>query len=549
VPGPDIFLSYNREDAGVAKVFADAFMHEGLEVWWDQTLHSGETYDEVTELALRNAKAVVVLWSPRSVASHWVRAEATIAHRSKTLIPATIEPCDKPVMFELTQTAELSHWKGDATDKAWCAFLDDVRRMVGVKSAPLPVTVGQGPGTTPRGRRPALAILPFVSRSGLVDDDDFADDLVADLIAELSFSPWMEVVAPSTTAAYREPARNLRLIGQDLAATYLLEGKIRGLGGDCRVTVQLAAADDGKVLWTRRFDAPFAALGEAQDALVTEISASLGSQVERIEQEHALRKSGGFTAWECFMRAVANVNRATRAGYEATVVEAQRAQRIDPEFPLAYAVMLAGLGPLTIYRDEDPDHARMIIETIRTARSLAPDDPTVLAGCVSGLNGLHRPLEALPFAERAVAINPNVDYLRGSLARVLVHLGRLDEALAEFDAEERLAADSIRNHDTSVMRSVALMQAGRLDEARNASDRAVRLLVSPESLTQRALCLAATGDLAGAREAIRRICDADSEISRRDMGNLVRYFHFGSPDVGELVRLAHQLWDETGVTG
>jgi hypothetical protein len=110
---PDIFLSYNREDAGAARFFAEAFAREDLEVWWDQTLHSGETYDEVTEAALRSAKAVVVLWSPRSVASHWVRAEATIAHRAKTLIPATIESCDKPVMFELTQTAERRYCRRD----------------------------------------------------------------------------------------------------------------------------------------------------------------------------------------------------------------------------------------------------------------------------------------------------------------------------------------------------------------------------------------------------------------------------------------------------
>ena len=81
---PDIFLSYNREDAATAKRFADAFAAEGLNVWWDTALRSGEAYDEVTEAALRGAKAVVVLWSPRSVASRWVRAEATIADRCKT---------------------------------------------------------------------------------------------------------------------------------------------------------------------------------------------------------------------------------------------------------------------------------------------------------------------------------------------------------------------------------------------------------------------------------------------------------------------------------
>ena len=66
---PDIFVSCNREDAAVAKRFADALAAAGLNVWWDTALRSGEAYDEVTEAALRGAKAVVVLWSPRSVVS------------------------------------------------------------------------------------------------------------------------------------------------------------------------------------------------------------------------------------------------------------------------------------------------------------------------------------------------------------------------------------------------------------------------------------------------------------------------------------------------
>ena len=89
---PDIFLSYNREDQAVARRYAEAFEAEGFSVWWDATLRSGEAYDEVTEAALKSAKAVV-LWSPRSVVSRWVRAEATIADRCKTLVPVTIEAC------------------------------------------------------------------------------------------------------------------------------------------------------------------------------------------------------------------------------------------------------------------------------------------------------------------------------------------------------------------------------------------------------------------------------------------------------------------------
>lgn len=82
---PDIFLSYSRSDAAFARRFADAFGAAGFAVWWDHQLTAGDTYDEVTEAALRGARAVVVLWSPVSVTSRWVRSEAAIArHLSVT---------------------------------------------------------------------------------------------------------------------------------------------------------------------------------------------------------------------------------------------------------------------------------------------------------------------------------------------------------------------------------------------------------------------------------------------------------------------------------
>ena len=83
-----------------------------LSVWWDQTLRTGEAFDEVTEEALEAARAVVVLWSKTSVKSRWVRAEATTADRNRTSMPVMIEDCRRPIMFELRQTADLSHWDG-----------------------------------------------------------------------------------------------------------------------------------------------------------------------------------------------------------------------------------------------------------------------------------------------------------------------------------------------------------------------------------------------------------------------------------------------------
>jgi hypothetical protein len=127
---PDIFLSYNREDQDCARLFAEALGREGFDVWWDVGLRVGEAYDEVTERALRKSKAVIVLWSKKAAASRWVRAEATLAQRNKTLFPCMIEPCERPIMFELTQTADLTHWRGADDDAAWLVFLADLRRFI-----------------------------------------------------------------------------------------------------------------------------------------------------------------------------------------------------------------------------------------------------------------------------------------------------------------------------------------------------------------------------------------------------------------------------------
>ena len=126
----DIFLSYNREDQERARLFAAALEKEGYSVWWDVGIKTGEAYDQVTENALRAAKAVIVLWSEKSAASRWVRAEATLANRNQTLFPCMIEPCDRPIMFELTQTADLSHWRGADDDPTWRVFLVDLKNFI-----------------------------------------------------------------------------------------------------------------------------------------------------------------------------------------------------------------------------------------------------------------------------------------------------------------------------------------------------------------------------------------------------------------------------------
>jgi TolB-like protein len=302
---PDIFLSYTREDVAVAQTYRDALLREGFEVWWDATLRSGETYDEVTEAALRGAKAVVVLWSPRSVASRWVRAEATIALRNQTLAPVMIEACERPVMFELTQTVELVHWRGAADDKAWLAFLDDVRRMVG-RSETVPSAPGAAPTPPPHGPgsgAPNVAVLPLTHRAGDENLELLGEDLTEEITRELTQSAFFKVIAAGTMAVWRGQPVDYRALGRELHARYLIEGKLQRAGEDVRLTVQLIDAEAASVVWSPRFVRRAADIVASPEEFPVAVAAELGEHILQIEMNRVMTKPGPFSGWEHLLRA------------------------------------------------------------------------------------------------------------------------------------------------------------------------------------------------------------------------------------------------------
>jgi TolB-like protein len=546
---PDIFLSYTREDQATAQRFAEAFEGQGFSVWWDAALRSGEAYDQVTEEALRTAKAVVVLWSKKSVVSRWVRAEATLADRNRTLVPAMIEPCERPIMFELTQTADLCRWAGAAADPAWRAFLADVRRFVEAESASQAPAPRPSPREAPRQpsdeARPSIAVLPFINRSGREEDDAFADCMVEDLTAALSGSPWMKVVASSATAIYRQGARELRQIGCDLGARYLLEGNVRRVGADLRVTTQLVEAETSNILWTQKFDRPLQELSELQEELAAELARHLRVQVERAARERALGKPGDVTAWEALSRALGYFSRATLADLELAVAEAERAVDIDPGYGHGYGALSAIQSKLLTYRGDDPELAQAIAGNVRRARALDPNNVSVLIGISAALSALGKLQDALPLAQRALAIYPDLENTRILLASILVRLGRSDEALAELDAVERLPSISWLVWFSALWRSVVHLQCGRIEAALEAAQLSVRLSASTESLAQLMLCSGWVNDWDAACEALGRLQDLDPQVNCGHIENLLRDFYRAAEAKDEFVAIVGKTWKLT----
>ena len=477
---PDIFLSYNREDQARAKLFAEAFEAQGFKVWWNVGLRTGEAYDQVTETALRTAKAVVVLWSKKSVQSRWVRAEATLADRNKTLVPCMIEPCERPIMFELTQTAELGHWTGDAGDKVWAAFLADVRRSVGRGAmAPVPLVSDlPTPADATRGKRgeaPSLAVLPFTNRSGLPEDEVFAFGMVEDLIDALSRGVHARVLSSSSTARFRNGALpDVDAMGRELGVRYLLEGNVRRSGSHFRVTAQLIEAVSGEILWTQKFDRPLTELAALQEQLIEEVAAHLGAQLFRLEMEQALKKPGDLTAWECVMRGLAALRTTNDDAISRAVEESARAVSIAPDYGLAHAVLANTLAvAYTFYSPDDPDEARRIRHHIDRALSCSGENAAVLGYVAGALHAIGQAPEGLRRAKRAIEINPDYGSVHFNAGMNSVMLGLPEAALAHFADFHRLEPNSTLQHYAWAMASYAYILMGDLAAAEAAVDRSI----------------------------------------------------------------------------
>ncbi len=127
----DIFISYAKVDVDRTRVLAQALENQGWSVFWDRTIPPGEHWVKYIGSELDGAKCVLVLWSKTAIESSWVYEEADRARRRGVLIPLLIDNVSPPLGFGGVQAANLTHWKGDASDSEFRSLVDAIIHLLG----------------------------------------------------------------------------------------------------------------------------------------------------------------------------------------------------------------------------------------------------------------------------------------------------------------------------------------------------------------------------------------------------------------------------------
>ncbi len=126
----DVFISYKREDHAAVQRLVRELRRAGLSVWWDQDIAADAAWERTVERELDAAKVVIVAWSPASVESDNVKAEARQARQEGKLIQVFIAPCEPPLFFGERQGVQLEGWRGRAGDHRFQALVGAVRAVL-----------------------------------------------------------------------------------------------------------------------------------------------------------------------------------------------------------------------------------------------------------------------------------------------------------------------------------------------------------------------------------------------------------------------------------
>ncbi len=190
-----------------------------------------------------------------------------------------------------------------------------------------------------------VAVLPFKYAGGDEDLVALAEGLSEDIVTGLSRFSYLRVIARGSTLKYASEGLDVRAVGEELGARYVMEGSLRRAGKKLRLAVQLVDTDSGAHLWAEAYDRGFDAedLFAMQDELVPTIVSTVADTHGVLPRSmgEALRSCspGDLTPYEAVLRSFSYFERVTAEELAAARAGLDLAVQKAPDSADAWAMM------------------------------------------------------------------------------------------------------------------------------------------------------------------------------------------------------------------
>jgi serine/threonine-protein kinase len=347
------------------------------------------------------------------------------------------------------------------------------------RSAPAEPRRGEQSEATEATPQKSIAVLPLLNESGDPKDEYFSDGLSEELIAALAQINGLKVIGRSSSFRFKDRHEEPKVIGEKLGVSTLLEGTVRKHDDRVRIVAELVNVGNGIALWTRTFDRELKDIFAVQQEIARAVAESLKVTLLGSNEKSAQMASSSVEAHNAYLQAHFHFQRRNVEDYRKAITYFDQAIQLDPNYALAYAEraeVWTMVGDLTGERATAYPKARSDAEkAVEIAPALA--EAHAALGWVRFFGEWKFP-EGLSELSRAKELSPANPTANDLLARVIVYLGRIDEA--ERQARQAVELDPL-SVATQFNLARVLFIAGKLDEADAAGRKIAELQPSSSS--------------------------------------------------------------------
>jgi len=304
------------------------------------------------------------------------------------------------------------------------------------------------PGAVPSlvGRTRSIAVLPFVNASADPENEYLSDGISDELINALTKVDGLRIASRTSAFALKGKPQDIRGIGALLGVSAVLEGTVRKSGDRLRITAQFTAADDGRTLWSERYDRTLDDVFAIQDEIARTIVSTLRTTfLADITDPTPQRYTHNLEAYSLYLKGRFCWNKRSQEGVLESIAYFEQAIDQDPGYALAYSGLSDAYALQVDYRSvpvaEGYERARTYALKALALDDNLPEAYTSLAWVLFAFDWDWD--GAVRAYRRALELNPGYATGHHWYSFVLLVTGQAEQALVEAHAALELDPSSL----------------------------------------------------------------------------------------------------------